>query len=428
MSDSAVRTVFHVDVNSAFLSWSALKRLKEDPGCVDLRTIPSAVAGDVQTRHGIITAKSIPAKKYGIHTAEPVVKALQKCPDLVLVPSDFPTYRSYSQQLMELLSSYTPLLQQVSIDEAFLDVTDLVSPDDRPAAIALADKIREDVRQHLGFTVNVGVSQNKLLAKMASDFRKPDLTHTLYPDEIQEKMWPLPIGDLYGCGSATAGRLQSIGIRTIGEAAAADLLILQSLLGEKAGAYIHESANGRSHSPVNPEKEKARSISNEITLAEDIGPDNYETDGIPVVRALSQKVAQRLQQSGMLAQTVTFQVKTGNFQRYSRQLSLADPTDKAELIESSALALAQRLLAGPDGLFPSGMTVRLIGVGVSRLEMPQAQQLDLFTWTREHQALQKQEQEERLRKEKTEKLDAMLDSVSTRFGKGKLQKGPGGLL
>ena len=174
MQHTESRTIFHVDVNSAFLSWSALKRLKEDPGSVDLRTIPSAVGGDVQTRHGIITAKSIPAKKYGIHTADPVVKALQKCPQLVVVPADFQTYRTYSHRLMDLLSEYTPLLQQVSIDEAYLDVSHLVPADDRTAAIALADRIRTHVFLHLGFTVNVGISSNKLLAKMTSDFRKPE--------------------------------------------------------------------------------------------------------------------------------------------------------------------------------------------------------------------------------------------------------------
>ena len=132
------RMIFHVDVNSAFLSWSALKQLEEDPNAVDLRTIPSAVGGDVKTRHGVITAKSIPAKKYGVQTGEPVVKALQKCPNLVLVKSDFETYRKYSHALIEILSRYTPIIQQVSIDEAYLDVTDRIPHGDREAALALA--------------------------------------------------------------------------------------------------------------------------------------------------------------------------------------------------------------------------------------------------------------------------------------------------
>ena len=189
---NAERTIFHVDVNSAFLSWSALKKLRDEPGSVDLRTIPSAVGGDVKTRHGIITAKSIPAKKYGIQTAEPVVKALQKCPQLVLVPPDFQTYQEYSRALMDILAQYSSLLQQVSIDEAYLDMSDRIAPGDREAAKMWAMRIREQVKKELGFTVNVGISTNKLLAKMASDFEKPDRTHTLYPDEVPRRLPRIP--------------------------------------------------------------------------------------------------------------------------------------------------------------------------------------------------------------------------------------------
>ena len=125
------RTIFHIDVNSAFLSWSAVKRLKEDPGCVDLRTVPSVVGGDIKTRHGIVTAKSIPAKKYGIETAEPITGALSKCPNLIVIPSDFETYREYSHAFIDILLTYSQIMQQVSIDEAFLDVTELESMDVR---------------------------------------------------------------------------------------------------------------------------------------------------------------------------------------------------------------------------------------------------------------------------------------------------------
>ena len=322
--ESEGRTIFHVDVNSAFLSWSALKRLEEDPDAVDLRTIPSGVGGDVKTRHGIITAKSIPAKKYGVQTGEPVVKALQKCPQLVLVPPDFETYRKYSHALMEILSRYSPLLQQVSIDEAYLDVTERVSEKEtsgvvctsggeRKRAIALARQIRDQVRAELGFTVNVGISCNKLLAKMASDFEKPDRTHTLYPEEVPAKMWPLPIEALHGCGKSTAQKLQLIGINTIGDAAAADRALLQSFLGQSSGAYIWNSANGISKSKVVAEREQAKSVSNERTLSEDIGRENYQADGVPVICMLSQKVAGRLQKSGLVGQTITFQIKSSDF-------------------------------------------------------------------------------------------------------------------
>ena len=427
----AERTIFHVDVNSAFLSWSALKKLRDEPGSVDLRTIPSAVGGDVKTRHGIITAKSIPAKRYGIQTAEPVVKALQKCPQLVLVPPDFPTYHEYSQALMDILAQYSPLLQQMSIDEAYLDMSDRIAPGDREAAKMWARRIREQVKRELGFTVNVGISTNKLLAKMASDFEKPDRTHTLYPDEVPSKMWPLPIDSLHGCGKSTAQKLQLVGINTIGEAAASDPLLLQSILGQKSGAYIYNSANGISRSPVVAEREQAKSISNERTLSEDVDRENYHTNGIPVIRELAEKVASRMQKKGLSGQTVTFQVKSSEFDRYSRQTSLSEASDRAEEIEAAALMLADRLLNGPDGLFEAGMTIRLIGVGVSRLTEKQIHQMDLFEWADRNLEEEKRKEEKRRvtaeenekRKAKQARLDKMMEMINNRYGTGTVKKG-----
>ena len=427
----AERTIFHVDVNSAFLSWSALKKLRDEPGSVDLRTIPSAVGGDVKTRHGIITAKSIPAKRYGIQTAEPVVKALQKCPQLVLVPPDFDTYREYSRKLMDILAQYSPMLQQVSIDEAYLDMSDRIAPGDREAAIIWARRIREQVKRELGFTVNVGISTNKLLAKMASDFEKPDRTHTLYPDEVPSKMWPLPIDSLHGCGKSTAQKLQLVGINTIGEAAASDPMLLQSILGQKSGAYIYNSANGISRSPVVAEREQAKSISNERTLSEDVDRENYHTNGIPVIRELAEKVASRMQKKGLSGQTVTFQVKSSEFDRYSRQTSLSEASDRAEEIEAAALMLADRLLNGPDGLFEAGMTIRLIGVGVSRLTEKQIHQMDLFEWADRNLEEEKRKEEKRRvtaeenekRKAKQARLDKMMEMINNRYGTGTVKKG-----
>ena len=427
----AERTIFHVDVNSAFLSWSALKKLRDEPGSVDLRTIPSAVGGDVKTRHGIITAKSIPAKRYGIQTAEPVVKALQKCPQLVLVPPDFQTYHAYSRALMDILAQHSSLLQQMSIDEAYLDMSDRIAPGDREAAIMWARHIREQVKRELGFTVNVGISTNKLLAKMASDFEKPDRTHTLYPDEVPSKMWPLPIDSLHGCGKSTAQKLQLVGINTIGEAAASDPMLLQSILGQKSGAYIYNSANGISRSPVVAEREQAKSISNERTLSEDVDRENYHTNGIPVIRELAEKVASRMQKKGLSGQTVTFQVKSSEFDRYSRQASLSEATDRAEEIESAALMLADRLLNGPDGLFEAGMTIRLIGVGVSKLTQKQIHQMDLFEWADRNLEEEKRKEEKRRvtaeenekRKAKQARLDKMMEMINNRYGTGTVKKG-----
>ena len=183
--------IFHIDVNSAFLSWTASRRLQEDPASVDLRTIPSIIGGDEKQRHGVVLAKSIPAKRYGIHTGEPVATALRKCPFLTLVPPDHALYRTRSRELMTLLHTYTSDIEQVSIDECYLFYTPISYRFSSPEAAAR--QIADEVRNTLGFTVNVGIAENKLLAKMASDFEKPDRVHTLYQDEIPVKMWPLSV-------------------------------------------------------------------------------------------------------------------------------------------------------------------------------------------------------------------------------------------
>jgi DNA polymerase-4 len=246
-------------------------------------------------------------------------------------------------------------------------------------------------------------------------------------------MWPLPIHSLYGCGKSTAQKLQLIGINTIGEAAASDLTVLQSVLGQKSGAYIYNSASGISRSPVVAEREQAKSISNERTLSSDIDRNNYQTDGVPVIRALAQKVAARMQKKGLSGQTVTFQVKSSEFARYSRQMSLPELTDRAAAIESAALLLADRLLNGPDGLFSAGMTIRLIGVGVSRLSEKQVHQMDLFEWAdqnlleenrkKEEEKRRAEAEEEERQQAKQAKLNEMMEKINSRYGSGTVKKG-----
>ena len=397
------RVIFHVDVNSAFLSWSAVKRLQEDPSCLDLRTVPAVVGGDQATRHGIVTAKSIPAKKYGISTAEPVAAAMRKCPGLIVIPSDFVTYRKYSKQFIKVLKKYAPVVEQASIDEAYLDVTgmeeryaDLARPD-APFPICLAEKIKNEIRDTLGFTVNVGISENKLLAKMASDFKKPDRIHTLYPSEIPEKMWPLPIRDLYGCGKQTAARLTAVGIDTIGKAAAQPQEYLQSLLGEKAGLYIYRSANGISDSPVSEAREEAKSCSNEMTTSHDITLENYAEEMPAILKKLSDKVVGRLKKDGLYARTVSVMVKTSTFQRRSIQERLPDSTCREEVIYETASRLAGKLLLGDSkgdarrndkalgatgkasgGLLHEVPGIRLVGVGTSDLDHGNYRQMTLM--------------------------------------------------
>lgn len=431
--------IFHIDVNSAFLSWSALKALKEDPDSVDLRTIPSAVGGDVKKRHGIITAKSIPAKKYGIVTGEPVVKALQKCPQLVLVQGDYNTYHYYSQEFIKILFKYSPMVEQVSIDEAYVDVTGTkelyryLETEELPFPVCLAKKIKDEVRDTLGFTVNVGISCNKLLAKMASDFKKPDLIHTLFPEEIPQKMWPLPIGDLYGCGKATASRLISVGIRTIGDAACADPQFLQSILGDNASAYIYASANGLGSTNVSTSYEEAKSYSNETTLHSDLTSDSYDKEIVPVLKSLSASVSRRLKRDHVFGRTVTVSVKTGNFKRHSAQMQLESSIDDEQRLLRYSKELADKLLLGDDGLFVKGEVIRLVGVGVSKLDDGSYQQLNLFddmpvssskNTSAPLSALpQAASSPKPPSREKQKKLDEMTSKLQAEFGKDIIKKG-----
>lgn len=377
-------TIFHIDVNSAFLSWSAVARLREDPDALDLREVPSIVCGDVESRHGIVTAKSIPAKKYGIQTAEPVMSALKKCPDLIRVKGDFNIYRKYSADFIEILHRFAPVVEQVSIDEAYLDMTGTrelyrdFEDEEHPWPISVAKKIRDTIHEELGFTVNVGISVNKLLAKTASDFAKPNKIHTLYPHEIPRKFWPMPIGDLHGCGKQTAARLNRLGIFTIGEAAHMDKKILMAQLGEKAGSYIYNSCNGISNSIVSDERQDVKSVSNETTTSEDITLDNYADMAPAIVRALADSVGSRMRKKGVFGSTLSISVKSSEFARFSRQLKLPASSNDSETIYHHALTLLDQFCLGENGFLTKGGHIRLIGVGMNNLDDGQFRQLSLF--------------------------------------------------
>ena len=423
------RIIFHIDVNSAFLSWSAVKRLSEDPNAPDLRLIPSAVGGDVKTRHGVITAKSIPAKKFGVKTGEPVMRALEKCPELVLIPSDFTTYRKYSNAFMKILKKYCPAVEKASIDEAYLDMTGLEGRFRKEIDAGgtfprcAAEVIKNEIRDTLGFTVNVGISSNKLLAKMASDFTKPDKIHTLYPEEVPEKLWPLPIGELYGCGPKTAERLTGLGLKTIGDAAKADPDLLISILGDKAGSYIHRAANGLSRSEGAITREKAKSYSNETTTPEDITLENFDAACVPTIKKLSGRVAERLQRDRVRGSTVFISVKTALFRRHSRQMRIDNPTNDAGRITESALLLASELLMPPSGLFAHGEAIRLIGVGVTTLTESTFDQLDLFSWAEEKK---KNDAAAQKRKARDDKLTGMMQKINDKYGSGAISRGQKG--
>ena len=411
------KLIFHVDVNSAFLSWTAVKKLKDEPESVDLRTIPSAIGGDVSKRHGVITACSIPAKKQGVRTGEPVMRALEKCPKLCLFPSDFKTYREYSAKFIEILKKYALAVEQVSIDEAYLDMTGTDEP------ITMAEKIKAEICENLGFTVNIGISTVKLLAKMASDFEKPYKVHTLFPKEIKEKMWKLPIEKLHGCGYRTSEKLRNIGVKTIGDAAALDKKLLCSLLGEKSGEYIHESSNGRGSDIVSGEREAAKSYSNETTLPYDIRVSTYDKEMPEVIKWLAESVSKRLKKDEAEGYTISVSAKTSSFKRRSKQTTIVEPTNDSKTIDKVAIGLMKELCFGERGLFEEDDGIRLVGVGVSHLAENECKQMDIFSYMKEKSVQDEIKLKETKKKEKEDKLNTMLKKINEKYGEGKIKKG-----
>lgn len=344
--------IFHVDVNSAFLSWSALEELKKGEE-VDLREVPSIVGGDQSTRHGVVLAKSLPARKYGIHTGEPVVNAFRKCPDLRTVAPDHETYRRYSRKLMSFLQEFISDLEPVSIDECYLDATEFSEGFETPveAAAFLKDRVKET----FGFTVNVGVSTNKLLAKMASDFEKPDKVHTLFPEEIQKKMWKLSVRELFMAGRASTEVLKKLEISTIGQLAQADPVLLESHL-KSHGRRLWEFANGVDTSPLQTERQAAKGVGNSVTLPEDL---KTQEELFPVLLSLSRKVGKRLSGAGQKALALSVEIKYYNFETSSHQKPLETATDDPMVLYKAA-----------TGLFLerwNGKPVRLLGVRSMKL-------------------------------------------------------------
>ncbi len=357
--------IFHIDVNSAFLSWESVYRLKMEPDALDLRTIPSAVGGDASSRHGIVLAKSTPAKKFGITTGEPLVQALRKCPELTVVPSRFDIYTEYSKALMDILSDYTPDIEKFSIDEAFLDMTSTIHLFGDPWTTA--NEIRERVYQELGFTVNIGIAPNKLLAKMASDFKKPNLCHTLYLEELPQKLWPLPVGELFFVGKSARNKLESFGINTIGQLAASDVELLKPLLGEKYAILIHDYACGIDNSPVEEREPVNKGYGNSVTLSRDI--DDLES-AFQVLLSLSETVGARLRADRVLCDCVCVEIKDWEFRTQSHQMTLNNSTDSTNVIYESACKLLQE--------FWDYRPLRLMGVRATKISDDNYTQLSLF--------------------------------------------------
>ncbi len=391
------RIVFHIDVNSAFLSWSAVKMLAEGSE-IDVRTIPAVVGGDPNKRTGVVVAKSIPAKAYGINTGEPVSMSLRKCPNLVIVPPDFKTYVRFSRAFKAICREYSPSFEEFSIDECFIDMTGMehVYPD----IIACAYELKNRIKNELGFTVNVGIGSNKLLAKMASDFEKPDKVHTLFTSEIPSKFWPLPVGDLLFLGRSSAEKLQKMYIRTIGDLAHADVKIIQSILGSKAGARLHDSANGIDDSPVEERSREAKSYGHSITVEENV-TDYKSADRLLLV--LSDAASSRMRADGLKAGNVSVNIRDTKFKNTSHQRQLDDPTDITKDIYDVARVLLREMWQENEPL-------RLIGVSLSDVQRGEETQLSLFGTGTENN-------------EKQRHIDAAVDTIRSKYGKGKILRG-----
>lgn len=380
--------IFHIDVNSAFLSWESADRLRQNPEALDLRTIASAVGGDAQSRHGIVLAKSTPAKEYGITTGEPIAQALRKCPGLTVVPARFDIYLEYSKRLMDLLCDYTPDIEQFSIDEAFLDMTSTIHLFGSP--IDTANVIRERVWQELKFTVNIGIAPNKLLAKMASDFKKPNLCHTLFAHEIKTKMWPLPVGELFFVGHSAKQKLVGIGIHTIGQLAACDVKYLKHLLGEKYAVLIHDYACGIDTSPVGYREPVNKGYGNSTTLSRDV--EDMET-AQSILLSLSETVGARLRRDHVLCDCVCVEIKDWDFHTTTHQTTLNGPTDSTTLIYEHACRLLEE--------FWDRTPLRLLGVRATKISDEGYLQMNLF---------------ESEQSKKMKEMEKAVDHIRSKFG------------
>ncbi len=380
------RQILHVDVNNAFLSWIAVEMIKNGSK-IDIREIPAIIGGDESKRSGIVLAKSPKAKEFGIKTAETIYQARIKCPNIKIYKSDYKVYKKYSDQLFKLLSEYTDKIERFSIDECFLDMTNYLM---KRTLIEVAQEIHLRVKKELGFTVNIGVANNKLLAKMASDFTKPDKIHTLYQKEIPTKMWPLSISELFMLGRRTVPKLQNMQIRKIGDLAKTNKSTLTKKFG-KHGLQMWEYANGIDNSEVKYLAEKPKGIGNSTTLPQNI----TELEKLEeILLALTEQVTYRLRKYKMKAKVVNVQLRTNDFIDTSHQEKLQYPTASTKEIYQKAKNILKKM-------YKPYTQIRLIGIRVENLQENDMQQTSLF---------------EPKDDKRQEKLDKVVDELKEKYG------------
>lgn len=380
------RTIFHIDVNSAYLSWEAAYRLQHGEK-IDLRNMPAVVGGDEKSRHGIVLAKSIPAKKYGITTGETLAEARRKCPNIKIVPPRYELYMQCSGAMLDLLREYSPKVQVFSVDECFMDYTGMESLFKSP--LEAANSIKERIKNELGFTVNIGISTNKLLAKMAGELEKPDKVCTLYPWEIKEKMWPLPIEELYLVGRKTAPKLRRIGITTIGQLANTEIRLIKTML-KSPGITLWNFANGLEMSDVNGNGiTEMKGIGNSTTISFDVEdkPTAYK-----ILLSLAESVAARLRQAGKSAQVISVSLRTNEFISYSHQMKLCTAIDSTIQIYYCAVKLFNQMW--------EEQPIRHMGIRLGTLKENDSVQLSFFDGE----------------SEKKRALDKAVDGIRKKYG------------
>lgn len=389
-----IKIIFHIDANSAYLSWTAAHMLEKGYP-VDIREIPAAISGDPLSRHGIILAKSMLAKQYGIGTGQSLFEARQKCPNLAVFPPDYDLYMLCSTAMYNILLEYSPVVERYSIDECFLDYTASQKKFGDPIEAAM--DIKERIQKELGFTVNIGISSSKLLAKMGGELKKPDRVHTLWPDEIEKKMWPLPVGELFMVGRATAGKLTKININTIGDLAKADPNHMKALL-KTPGSLVWAYANGIDYSEVTLNKDIIqKGVGNSTTISYDVTDRN---EAHMVILALTERVAMRLRKLGYLASLVSMSVKTDGFIRYSHQVQLQNSINTTtEIYECARLLFDQCWKNEP---------IRHLGVSVSNFTYSNERQLSFFD-KKDIAELQR--------------LDGVVDAIRERYGTRSITRG-----
>ncbi len=383
------RIILHCDLNCFFASVELLSH-------PDLRHLPVAVCGDPSSRHGIILAKNEPAKRCGVQTAETIWQAKKKCPSLVLLPPHHDRYRVYSKQVNAIYEQYTDLVEPFGIDESWLDVTGSLHLFGGDAA-ALADTLRHRVREELGLTLSVGVSFNKVFAKLGSDYKKPDATTVISRENWKEIVWPLPVGDLLFVGGAARKLLAQYGVKTIGDLAACPTDMLESLMG-KLGTQLHEYACGLDASPVRSryDREPVKSVGNGTTFPQNLTTWEQVRGGIAV---LADSVATRLRRYGLYAGGVQVTVRDPAFRDRSRQTQLSTPTHLIRDITAAALELTGQLWKPPS-------PIRALTVTAIHLATPADayEQVDLFTAA------------EAPKRKKQEQLEAAMDHIRSKYG------------